>query len=105
MYVLSLGLNDYVGLLNNMLVTGDMARIMKEFKKEAHLESISSGETTIATKIYKNDPVSNLLSSVFVTISSLSKTVRNRVPVPGTMSNEEGHVLTTEKIDDLKDKA
>lgn len=103
--ILSLGLNDYVGLLNNMLVTGDMARIIKEFKKEAHLESISSGETTIATKIYKNDPVSNLLSSVFVTISSLSKTLRNRVPVPGTMSNEEGHTLTTEKIDDLKDKA
>ena len=69
------------------------------------MESISSGETTIATKIYKNDPVSNLLSSVFVTISSLSKTLRNRVPVPGTMSNEEGHALTTEKIDDLKDKA
>ena len=74
--ILSLGLNDYIGLLNNIVVTGDIARIAKGFKQEAHLESISSGEITFASKIYKNDPVSNLLSSVFIAVFSLSKTLK-----------------------------
>jgi NADH dehydrogenase len=74
--ILSLGLNDYIGLLNNIVVTGDIARIAKGFKQEAHLESISSGEITFASKIYKNDPVSNLLSSVFIAVFFLSKTLK-----------------------------
>ncbi len=89
--ILSLGLNDYIGLLNNIVVTGDIARIAKRFKQEAHLESISSGEFTLATKIYKNDPVSNLLSSVFITIFSLSNTLKNKVYAYNTnnMSNND----------------
>ena len=77
--ILSLGPNDYIGLLNNIVVTGDIARIAKRFKQEAHIESISSGQASLAAKIYKNDPVSSLLSSVFLGIFSLSKTLKNNV--------------------------
>ena len=103
--ILSLGLNDYVGLLNNMLVTGDMAGIIKEFTKEAHLESISSGETSLA-KIYKNDPVSNLLSSVFLAIFSLSNTLKNKVRVHDTskMNGQDDQNSITDKVEEVVKK-
>lgn len=101
--ILSLGPNDYIGLLNNIIVTGDIARIAKRFKQEAHLESISSGETSFATKIYKNDPVSTLLSSVFLTIFSLSKT---QIRVHGTskMNGQDDQSTITDKVEEVVKK-
>jgi NADH dehydrogenase FAD-containing subunit len=58
----------------------DIAKVIKEFKKEAHLESVTSGEATFAANIYKNDPISNLLSSIFLAGFSISKTFKDKIP-------------------------
>jgi NADH:ubiquinone reductase (H+-translocating) len=100
--ILSLGVNDYIGLLNNVVVTGDIARIAKRFKQEAYIESISSGETTFAAKIYKNDPVSSLLSYVYITIFSLSKTLKNKVEVHDS-SKINGHNDQNSVTDKVKE--
>jgi len=104
--ILSLGVNDYIGLLNNIVVTGDIARIAKRFKQEAHIGSISFGETTFAAKIYKNDPVSTLLSTVFITIFSFSKILKGKVEVHDTskMNGHDDQNLVTDKVEEFVNK-
>jgi hypothetical protein len=98
--------NDYIGLLNNIVVTGDIARIAKRFKQEAHIGSISFGETTFAAKIYKNDPVSTLLSTVFITIFSFSKILKGKVEVHDTskMNGHDDQNLVTDKVEGFVNK-
>jgi hypothetical protein len=104
--ILSLGVNDYIGLLNNIVVTGDIARIAKRFKQEAHTESISFGETTLAAKIYKNDPVSSLLSTVFITIFSFSKILKGKVEVHdiSKMNDHDDQNSVTDKVEEFVNK-
>lgn len=104
--ILSLGLEDYVGFLNNIVVTGDIARVVKEFKKEAHLESVGSGEISFAANIYKNDPISNLLSSIFLARFSISKTLKDKIPSLYTDSKSESdHTnILSEKAKDPPDE-
>jgi NADH:ubiquinone reductase (H+-translocating) len=93
--ILSLGLEDYVGFLNNIVVTGDIAKVIKEFKREAHLESVTSGEVSIAAKIYKNDPISNLLSSIFLAGFSISQSLKDMVsPLHTDNENKSIHTNT-----------
>ena len=96
--ILSVGIEDYIGFLNNIVVTGDIARVVKEFKKEAHLESVGSGEVSTVANIYKNDPISNLLSSVFLAGFSISKTLKDKIPSLYTDSESESDHTKTGSV-------
>ena len=72
--ILSLGVNDYVGLVGNVIIDGGIAKIIKDFKKEAHLDSLYTRGSSIFKNIYKDEELSNLLIGIAIGYS-LSKKV------------------------------
>ena len=41
--ILSLGIDDYVGQVNNLILRGNAARMLKEFKRDAYIKSLAPG--------------------------------------------------------------
>lgn len=65
--ILSLGIDDYVGQVNNIIVSGNAARMVKEFKSDAYKKSLAPGGIDISANIYKDELFSEALSGITLT--------------------------------------
>ena len=62
--ILSIGNNEYVGLLNNYLVSGDIAKVIDEFTKNTYMKSLKTGGKNISVNLYENDFFSQVLAGM-----------------------------------------
>ena len=63
--LISLGNDDYVGLLNHYIISGNLAKLVEEFAKSIYIKSLKKGGRDIMdTSLYEDDIVSQLLSGV-----------------------------------------
>jgi len=62
--ILSIGNNEYVGLLNNYLVSGDIAKMIDEFTKNTYMKSLKTGGKNISVNLYENDFFSQVLAGM-----------------------------------------
>ena len=62
--ILSIGNNEYVGLLNNLLVSGDIAKMIDEFTKNTYMKSLKTGGKNISVNLYENDFFSQVLAGM-----------------------------------------
>ena len=75
--ILSIGNNEYVGLLNNYVVSGDIAKMIDEFTKNTYMKSLKTGGKNISVNLYENDFFSQVLAGMtfagFTFFKSLEK--------------------------------
>jgi NADH:ubiquinone reductase (H+-translocating) len=75
--ILSIGNNEYVGLLNNYIVSGDIAKMIDEFTKNTYMKSLKTGGKNISVNLYENDFFSQVLAGItfagFTFFKSLEK--------------------------------
>jgi NADH:ubiquinone reductase (H+-translocating) len=75
--ILSVGNNEYVGLLNNYVVSGDIAKMIEEFTKNTYIKSLKTGGKNISVNLYENDFFSQVLAGMtfagFTFFKSLEK--------------------------------
>ncbi len=63
--LISLGNDDYVGLFNHYVISGNLAKLMEEFAKSIYIKSLKKGGRDIMdTSLYEDDIVSQLLSGI-----------------------------------------
>jgi len=62
--ILSVGNNEYVGLLNNYIVSGDIAKMIDEFTKNTYMKSLKTGGKNISVNLYENDFFSQVLAGM-----------------------------------------
>ncbi len=62
--ILSVGNNEYVGLLNNYIVSGDIAKMIDEFTKNTYMKSLKTGGKNISANLYENDFFSQVLAGM-----------------------------------------
>jgi NADH:ubiquinone reductase (H+-translocating) len=65
--ILSVGNNEYVGLLNNYVVSGDIAKMIEEFTKNTYIKSLKTGGKNISVNLYENDFFSQVLAGMTFT--------------------------------------
>jgi len=75
--ILSVGNNEYVGVLNNLVVSGDIAKMIDEFTKNTYMKSLKTGGRNISVNLYENDFFSQVLAGMtfagFTFFKSLEK--------------------------------
>ncbi len=62
--ILSVGNNEYVGLLNNYVVSGDLAKMIDEFTKNTYMKSLKTGGKNMSVNLYENDFFSQVLAGM-----------------------------------------
>jgi NADH dehydrogenase len=62
--ILSVGNNEYVGVLNNLVVSGDIAKMIDEFTKNTYMKSLKTGGRNISVNLYENDFFSQVLAGM-----------------------------------------
>jgi NADH dehydrogenase len=62
--VISMGVNDYVGSFGDYVITGDVAKIVEEFSKDAYLKTLKSGGEDMASNLYGSDTISQVLAGI-----------------------------------------
>ena len=63
--LISLGNDDYVGLFNHYIISGNLAKLVEEFAKSIYIKSLKKGGRDIMdTSLYEDDIVSQLLSGI-----------------------------------------
>ena len=62
--IISVGSDEYVGLLNNYLVSGDLAKMIDEFTKQTYMKSLKSGGQNISVNLYENDFFSQVMAGI-----------------------------------------
>ncbi len=62
--VISLGINDYVGSFGDYVISGDIAKIVEQFSKDAYLKALKSGGEDIASNLYGNNTISQVLAGI-----------------------------------------
>jgi NADH dehydrogenase len=62
--IISLGINDYVGSFGDRVISGDMAKIVEEFSKDAYIKALKSGGADVATNIYGDNTISQVLAGI-----------------------------------------
>jgi NADH dehydrogenase len=62
--IISLGINDYVGSFGDHVISGNVARIVEEFSKDAYVRALKSGGEDIAANLYRNDAISQVLAGI-----------------------------------------
>ncbi|VFJ13801.1 NADH dehydrogenase-like protein [Candidatus Nitrosocosmicus franklandus] len=62
--IISVGSDEYVGLLNNYLVSGDLAKVIDEFTKQTYMKSLKSGGKNISVNLYENDFFSKVMAGI-----------------------------------------
>jgi NADH:ubiquinone reductase (H+-translocating) len=60
--LISLGNDDYVGLFNHYVISGNLAKLMEEFAKSTYIQSLKKGGRD--TSLYEDNIVSQLLSGI-----------------------------------------
>lgn len=62
--ILSVGNNEYVGLLNNYVVSGDLAKMIDEFTKTTYMKSLKAGGKNMSVNLYENDFFSQVMAGM-----------------------------------------
>ena len=63
--LISLGNDDYVGLFNNHVISGNLAKLVEEFSMSAYIKTLESGGRDIMnTSLYGDDIFSHLASGI-----------------------------------------
>ncbi len=63
--LISLGNDDYVGILDNHVISGNLARLVEEFSKSAYIKTLkSSGRDVMNTSLYEDDIFSHIVSGI-----------------------------------------
>ena len=63
--LISLGNDDYVGILDNHVISGNLARLVEEFSKSAYIKTLKSGGRDVMnTSLYEDDIFSHLVSGI-----------------------------------------
>ncbi len=62
--IISVGNDEYVGLLNNYVVSGDLAKMIDEFTKKTYMKSLKTGGKNISVNLYENDFFSQVLAGI-----------------------------------------
>ena len=63
--LISLGDDDYVGLLNNHVINGNLAKLVEEFSMNAYIKTLESGgRDFMNTSLYGDDIFSHLVSGI-----------------------------------------
>jgi len=63
--LISLGNDDYVGLFNNHVISGNLAKLVEEFSMSAYIKTLESGGRDIMnTSLYGDDIFSQLVSGI-----------------------------------------
>ena len=63
--LISLGNDDYVGLFNHYVISGNLAKLVEEFAKSIYIKSLKKGGRDIMdTNLYEDDIVSQLLAGI-----------------------------------------
>lgn len=63
--LISLGNDDYVGLFNHYIISGNLAKLVEEFAKSTYIKSLKKGGRDIMdTSLYEDDIVSQLLAGI-----------------------------------------
>lgn len=63
--LISLGDDDYVGLFNNHVLSGNLAKLVEEFSMNAYIKMLESGgRDFMNTSLYGDDIFSHLVSEI-----------------------------------------
>ncbi len=63
--LISLGNDDYVGLFNNHVISGNLAKLVEEFSMSAYIKTLESGGRDIMNRsLYGDDIFSQLVSGI-----------------------------------------
>lgn len=62
--IISVGSDEYVGLLNNYLVSGDIAKMIDEFAKQTYMKSLKTGGKNMSVNLYENDFFSQVMAGL-----------------------------------------
>jgi NADH:ubiquinone reductase (H+-translocating) len=63
--LISLGNDDYIGLFNHYIISGNLAKLVEEFAKSTYIKSIKKGGgDAMEANLYEDNIVSQLLSGI-----------------------------------------
>jgi NADH dehydrogenase len=63
--LISLGIDDYVGLFNQHVISGNLAKLVEEFARSTYIKSLKSGGRSIMdTRLYEDDLFSQLVAGM-----------------------------------------
>jgi NADH dehydrogenase len=62
--LMSLGNDDYVGFFNNHVISGNLAKLVKEFSMSAYIKTRRWGREIMNTSLYGDDIISHLVSGI-----------------------------------------
>jgi NADH:ubiquinone reductase (H+-translocating) len=63
--LIALGNDDYVGVLDNHVISGNLARLVEEFSKSAYIKTLKSGGRDVMnTSLYEDDIFSHIVSGI-----------------------------------------
>lgn len=62
--IISVGNDEYIGMFENILVSGDAAKIIDEFTKNTYVKSLKSGGKNISVNLYETDLFSQVLAGI-----------------------------------------
>ena len=59
--LISLGNDDYVGLFNHYVISGNLAKLVEEFARSTYIKSLKSGGRDIDASLYEDNIFSQLV--------------------------------------------
>jgi NADH dehydrogenase len=63
--LISLGNDDYVGFINNHVISGNLAKLVEEFSQSAYIKTLKSGGRDVMnTSLYGDDTFSHIVSGI-----------------------------------------
>ena len=77
--LISLGNDDYVGLFNHYVISGDLAKLVEEFARSTYIKSLKSGgRDIIDARLYEDDIFSQLVSGITFARFTFMKWIEKR---------------------------
>jgi NADH:ubiquinone reductase (H+-translocating) len=62
--LISLGNDDYVGLFNHYVISGNLAKLVEEFARSTYIKSLKSGGRDIDASLYEDNIFSQLVAGI-----------------------------------------
>jgi NADH:ubiquinone reductase (H+-translocating) len=62
--LISLGNDDYVGLFNHYVISGNLAKLVEEFARSTYIKSLKSGGRDIDASLYEDNIFSQIVSGI-----------------------------------------
>ena len=76
--LISLGNDDYVGFLNNHVISGNLAKLIEEFSESAYIKTLKSGGRDVMnSRLYGDDTFSHIVSGITFARFTFVKWLKN----------------------------